>query len=214
LKNSPDARAGGGTADPLADPKLRANPAPLYEKLRERPAWYQPPGSYFIGRYEDVASLLRDPRLSADPATWGQSGAGFSFANMDPPGHDRLRRAVMRHFGPPNNANRFDLMVPALKALVTDLIDKLTGRHEFDLVAEISPFPCRVIGDILGVPHADAAKLAAMAETIFQAADRPDLMQSGLRQLGGYFSGLLNARRAAPGDDLLSRLCEDGPDGA
>jgi cytochrome P450 len=205
----------------IADPASRPNPYPLYEKLRERPVWRGADCTYVIGRYEDVSNLIRDPRLSADPTNSAQGGAALSFLNMDPPEHDRLRRMTMRHFGPPNNAGRVEAMTPALKAMLAVLIDRLIGRSEIDVVADISyAFPGRVIADLLSVPREDEPKFSAWAEAIAQATDRDagrrsEAAERAFHDLAGYMLGLIAARRGSSRDDLLSRLVnDDGPDGS
>lgn len=172
----------------IADPANRADPYPLYERLRERSVWRDAGGAYVITRYKDVADLIRDPRLSSDPANSAQGGAALSFLNMDPPEHDRVRRMTMCHFGPPNYANRVERMTPALNQMIADLIDGLRDRSEADVVAEISyPFPGRVIADLLGVPHEDEPKFCAWAEAIAQATDRDaDIAQN--RRSGPFMS--------------------------
>ena len=215
--------AGARLLAEIVDPASRPDPYPLYAKLRERPVWQDADGAYVIGRHEDVVSLLRDPRLSSDPANSARGGAALSFLNMDPPEHDRLRRMVMRHFGPPKNAGRVEGMTPTLESMVRDLIDRLAGRSEIDIVAEISsPFPGRVIADLLGVPREDEPRFCAWAEAIAQGNDS-DPRESGRRsegaerafqQLARYLSRLIAARRGSPRDDMLSLLTNaDGPDG-
>ena len=208
----------------IMDPASRANPYPLYERLRERPLWREADGTYVVSRYEEVARLVRDPRLSVEPQNGPRGGAGLSFLNMDPPHHDRLRRMTMRHFGPPNDPGRVEAMTPALKAMVASLIDKLQGRTDFDAVADLAyPFPVTVICDLLGVSHEDEPKFHGWAEAIVQSQDR-DPREPGRRSgaaeqafqaLGAYMFGLISARKGAPRDDMLSRLVnDDGPDGA
>jgi cytochrome P450 len=141
-----DDEASAHLLEAIADPASRPNPYPLYEILRERPVWRNAGGAYVIGRYRDVANLIRDPRLSSDAANFAQGGAALSFLNTDPPEHDRLRRMTMRYFGPPGNALRVQRMTPVLKAILRSLVDKLADRSEVDVVAEISyAFPGRVM---------------------------------------------------------------------
>jgi cytochrome P450 len=208
----------------VLDPANRHNPYPLYEELREAGVIREPDGNYVITRYEDVAALLKDPRTSADPANAkGPVGPGFSFLNMDPPEHDRIRRIAMRHFGPPNDPGRVEAMRPHLKVMVTGLIDAVRGRSEIDVVADVAyPFPVTVVTDLLGVPREDEPKFHVWAEAIVQATDRepgdrkPSAgVQSALAELGGYMFGLIQQRLADPRDDMLSRMIHDpGPDGA
>jgi cytochrome P450 len=216
-----DIETGARLLAAIADPANRPNPYPLYERLRERPIWRDAGRAHVLGRHKDVASLIHDPRLSSDPANSAQGGSALSFLNMDPPDHDRLRRMTMRHFGPPANAIRLQRMTPALKAMVRALIDRLTNRSEFDVVAEISyPFPGRVIADLLGVPREDEPKFCAWAEAIAQASDRDSGYRSKeaertFQELAGYIIGLINKRRRdGSGNDLLSGLVNDAQDGA
>ena len=205
----------------IADPSSRPDPYPLYRKLRERPVWRNEGGAYVVGRYRDVASLIGDPRLSSDPANSSQGGAALSFLNMDPPEHDAVRGFAMRHFGPPHHADRLERMTPSLRAMLSSLIDRLNGRSEADIVAEISyPFPGRVIADLLGVPHEDEEKFCAWAEAIAQATDRDSGYRSEkaertFHELAGYVFGLLNRKRGSDSGDLLSCLVnangKDGP---
>ena len=204
----------------IADPANRADPYPLYERLRERSVWRDAGGAYVITRYKDVADLIRDPRLSSDPANSAQGGAALSFLNMDPPEHDRVRRMTMCHFGPPNYANRVERMTPALNQMIADLIDGLRDRSEADVVAEISyPFPGRVIADLLGVPHEDEPKFCAWAEAIAQATDRDagyrsEQAERTFHELAAYVFGLMTKRRGSSREDLLSCLVNaNSPDG-
>lgn len=218
--NGPASAASDSPLALILDPASRPNPYPLYRKLRERPVWRGADGSYVIGRYRDVVSLIRDPRLSADPAHASGGGAALSFLNMDPPDHDRVRRMTTRHFGPPNSPNMVEGMTPLLETLVRSMIDKLADRSEFDVVADISnPFPGRVIADLLGVPASDEDRLCHWAEAIAQATDRDpghrsDSAERAFHELAGYMARLIAARRAEPRDDMLSRLVNDnGPEG-
>jgi len=206
----------------ILDPASRPNPYPLYEMLRERPVWEEPDGVYVTGRYEHVAGLIRDPRLSAEaPST--SAGPGLSFLQMDPPRHDRLRRLTNRHFGPPNDPDRVDSMAPALELAVERLIDQFRGRGQIDVVSGLSyPLPVTVIADLLGVPREDEPRFHAWAEAIVQATDRdprqPRSRSEGaeraFQELGGYMFGLISARKGAPRDDMLSRLVNDeSPEG-
>lgn len=205
----------------IADIGNRANPYPLYERLRERPVWRDAEGAYVIGRYADVASLIRDPRLSVAPANSAGGGAALSFLNMDPPDHDRLRRMTNRQFGPPNSPGHVEAMIPMLETTVGALIDQFVGRSEVELVEELaSPFPASVIAGMLGVPHEDEDSFCKWAEAVAQAMDRePGFRSEGaeraFQELAGYLLKLIAARRREPKDDMVSRLVNDnGPDGA
>jgi cytochrome P450 len=204
------------------DPSNRANPYPFYKALRERAVWKEPDDLYVVTRYEHVSGLIRDPRMSAVPSPT-RPGTGLSFLNMDPPGHDRLRRMTNRHFGPPNDPGRVEAMTPTLEVMVKELIDQFSNRSEIDITRGISyPLPVNVITELLGVPREDEPKFHAWAEAIVQATDqdtrRPGQRTKGaedaFQQLGAYMFSLIMARKGAPRDDMLSRIVnDDGPEG-
>ncbi len=195
----------------------RSNPYPLYELLRAEPIRREPDGSFVVSTYEPVSTLLRDPRLSSDPDHSNRGGAKLSILNMDPPKHDRIRRIVMRCLLPAGNHGGFAALAPNLHAIVSGLIDKLEGRTEIDIVADIAyPFPVTVVTDLLGVPRSDEPRFRVWADAIVQATDR-DPREVGVRsagaqqaveELGRYLLGLIEARRAAPKSDLISRLVQ------
>src|SRR5215469_6219962 len=91
----------------------RANPYPLWAKLRQTPVCWQEDGpdeagTYVVSTYREIEMLLHNPFISSDlrnsTATGGRArspNAQYTFIGLDPPEHDRLREMAMRHFGPP-----------------------------------------------------------------------------------------------------------------
>src|SRR3982074_1792291 len=56
----------------IYDDANRANPYPLWAKLRQSPVCWQEDGpdeagTYVVSTYREIAALLHDPRLSSDP---------------------------------------------------------------------------------------------------------------------------------------------------
>ena len=164
------------------------------------------------------------------------------FITLDPPEHDRVRRLMTRHFGPPHTPDRVDGMRPALVATVTRLIDGLATRteadrnaadrnaadqnaadqNEADLVDDVAyPFPVTVICELLGVPPEDEPRFRGWNETIVEsigpsgaeAADKRHTRAEAFAQLGHYLGELADEHSRHPGDDLLSGLVTDHGDG-
>src|SRR3954469_23983390 len=206
----------------ILDYANRADPYPHYAELRKTPVARQDDGSYVVSTYREIVDLLHDPRISSDarsadtPAaddTDQPSGVPPAFIRTDPPEHDRLRRIVNRHFGPPHTPGRVDGMVPDLRRKVTGLIDGLAGRTEVDIVDQFAyPFPVSVICELLGVPREDEPRFHVWAQALVDALDpgagNPDELQrrrtSATTDLGMYIAGLVDAHRGSPGADLLS----------
>ena len=128
----------------------------------------------------------------------------------------------MRHFGPPHAPGRVDGMRAELTGIVTGLIDALAGRNRVDIVEDIAyPFPVTVICRLLGVPREDEPRFHVWADAIVAAlgpgedatAERRRRRDDAAAELRRYLGGLADARRAHPGDDLISGLVtRDGPE--
>ncbi|MFG2849027.1 cytochrome P450, partial [Kitasatospora sp. NPDC048296] len=125
----------------ITDYANRANPYPFYAELRKTPVARQDDGSYLVGGYYQVRSLLHDPRISSDARNLvGQDGTGLqveeeagvppSMLRLDPPEHDRLRRMAMRPFGPPHTPRRVHEMRGELAQIVSGMIDDFQGKDQ------------------------------------------------------------------------------------
>jgi cytochrome P450 len=83
-----------------------------------------------------------------------------------------------------------------------------------DMVASLAnPLPVMVIGDLLGLPREDRHRLKKWSDALCAAmgAPRPSLDLAvtacdAVVEMEAYFRDLLDERRRAPGDDLLSQL--------
>jgi cytochrome P450 len=90
-----------------------------------------------------------------------------------------------------------------------------------DIVAELfKPLPSFVVAHYLGVPEEDRSRFDRWTEEIVAANAYGDALSAGqaVAELFGYFSELLERRRAEPGDDVISALTgvfdEEDPLGA
>src|SRR5580658_3197025 len=228
------AMASASVFEQILDYSNRAHPYWLYSQLREAPVSRQEDGSYVVSTYPEIVALLHDPRVSSDPRKLShvpdtQLGADDdlagppAFIRLDPPEHDRIRRLVMYHYGPPHAPERIDGMRPELVRIVTDLIDGLQDRKQADIVEEVAhPFPVLVICRLFGVPREDESRISVWADEIVRSfgpstgdkAERARARTAAFASMRQYLSELAEARRAKPGGDLLSGLVTDtGPQG-
>jgi cytochrome P450 len=210
----------------------RANPYPLWAKLRQTPVSFQEDGpdeagTYVVSTYRQIVALLHDPRVSSDLRKSVQTGgrpqtstAPNQFISLDPPEHDRLRRLAMRHFGPPERPKYLEHLRPEIVRIVTTLLDQLQGQRQFDLVDSFAyPLPVTVICRILGVPLEDEAQFhvwaTALIESIAGGTEEERRRREQARSdLNQYMTGLIERHRKHPGDDLLSQMATDtSPEG-
>jgi cytochrome P450 len=216
----------------IYDAANRANPYPLWAKLRQTPVCWQEDGpdeagTYVVSTYREIEALLHDPRISSDLRNCAQTGGRprtstdpYRFISLDPPEHDRLRRLAMRHFGPPERPAYLEQLRPEMLRIVTTLLDQVRGQRQIDFVERFAyPLPVTVICRILGVPREDEPQFHVWATLLVESlAGRTDEQRRQREQaqsdLNQYMAGLVERHRKQPGDDLLSRMATDtGPEG-
>jgi cytochrome P450 len=204
-----------------------ADPFPVYRQLQdEDPAHVSPVlKGRVITRYEDVRTVLTDPRFSADRITpFADHLAGPARERLrellellglwavflDPPRHTAVRRLMMTAF----TSRAVDTLRPHIQAIVDRLLDDIAERGTADLIREFAyPLPATVIAHLLGVPldRLDDLKrwsdeLAAFVGSALTTPDKLERAQRGMVGLAGFFRELIAARRRQPRDDLLSAL--------
>jgi cytochrome P450 len=205
-------------------PDFYANPYPVYALLREtEPVKHMPDGSYFLTRYADLVNVYRDAQaFSSDKKVefTPKYGAGSpllehhttSLVFNDPPLHTRVRKLIMGAL----TRRAITEMEPGLIALVDSLLDRVEARGGGDLIEDFaSAIPVEIIGNLLGVPHADRGPLRAWSLAILGALEpklTPEQEALGNRSVSeftAYLKVLVADRRQHPGDpehDVLTRL--------
>jgi cytochrome P450 len=164
-------------------------------------------------RNADVRQVLVDPRFSRTAAAAPEAAkteltkaiVDDNIANLDPPEHTRLRSLVAKAF----TARRVEQLRPRVVTFVEDLLDKLEAApRPADLVENFSlPLPVQVICEMLGVPPADRDQFHAWSDVLMGTLEwTAQEREAAQRAMGGYFAGLIAAKRDQPADDLLSAL--------
>ena len=172
---------------------------------------------WLVGRYDDLRTLLADPRVSADvrQPNYPHQSAGtkarrtdeIPFISMDDPEHARLRRMVTGAFA----VKRVEAMRPAIQRIVDRLIDDLlAGPKPADLVAEFAlPVPSLVICELLGVPYADHDFFQRNSRLLINRNSTPEQGRRAQADLVAYLEELVGRKLAEPADDLLSKLAAE-----
>src|SRR2546422_4051648 len=200
-----------------------ADPYPYYRALRDHaPVKRMRDGSWFLTRYDDIVPVYRDPRtFSSDKKKefapkYGASPLfehhTTSLVFNDPPLHTRVRRAILGALSQRHVA----AMEAALVARVDRLLDAMAARRDVDLIEDFAAaIPIEVIGNLLGVPHAERGPLRGWSLAILGALEpviTPARFEAGNRavtEMLAYLRTLVDARRANPGNpdtDVLTRL--------
>ena len=173
--------------------------------------------AWLVSDYAGVREVLGDGRrFSARPGQASHMLAAFdpgsepdNFSRMDGPEHVRIRR----NFAPQvSHARRLGELQP----LVSGIVDRAITR----MLASPEPYPLHssfstaittdVIAELIGVPADQRHLLRDAARAIFTTSTTPAELRAALEPLFGYLYQVVATRRAAPGDDVLSRMILQG----
>jgi cytochrome P450 len=182
-------------------------------------------GFWSVTTADDIHAVSRDwETYSSERGGVLAASAGFPlelaqamFIGMDPPKHDRLKALFQRGFTPKRIADHED----AIRGIVRGVLDRLEGREECDLVADVAqPVVSRVIGSFMGIPPEDDEVWASLMNRSLGAGD-PDLNPDGFEgainkdipEIFERCNKLIAARRENPTDDLTSVLVHSEVDG-
>ncbi|GGZ03679.1 cytochrome P450 [Streptomyces poonensis] len=188
---------------------------PRYAELREQPPARvrMPYGdeAWLVTRYEDVRTVLADPRFSLaaamgrdQPRMRSVARTGAGLFSTEPPEHTRLRSLMARGF----SARRVEALRVRARELADALIDDIVAAGPpSDLVEEFAiPMPTTIICEVLGIPAEDHRMLWHWAETVLSAVTPADVLATEGRAFIDYMTGVLELRGREPGDDLLTTL--------
>ncbi|MCW7988079.1 Cytochrome P450 [Streptomyces sp. SceaMP-e96] len=208
-----------------AQPTVRScpfDPPEEYRTLREQepvaPVTF-PDGSagWLVTRYEDVRTVLGDPRFSTKHALRRPGGPGPDdapapqpgmFLMMDAPEHTRFRRLLTGQF----TVRRMRQLTPAVERIVAEQLDAMaTADGPVDLVQAFAlPVPSLVICELLGVPYADREEFQRNSATIVRLDSSPEEFQQAQAAMRGFIHQLVLSKREKPTDDILSELVQSG----
>ncbi|WP_355584896.1 cytochrome P450 [Xanthomonas cannabis] len=214
----------------LATPQFRQDPYPTYARLRdEGPLVEVAERRLMSGRYSVVDSLLSDRRVGRDylesiRLRYGNDaqqmplfqGMSRMFLLVNPPAHTRLRGLMTQAF----SARQIESMRQVASDTAAALIASFHANGHCDVLQEFAfPLPVRIICRMLDIDAADATTVghatSALAK-VFDPMMTPDELQAtsaAYLQLERYFQDVIEQRRSADGDDLISRFIRAEDDG-
>jgi cytochrome P450 len=220
----------------LEDTEFYRDPHPVYDRMRcEQPVYYYAPLDLFVlTRYADMREVARHPDLfsSAHGVVLSQlqyqrdgvteimdrfiDPEGEIFAFTDPPRHRELRKVLMPAFSP--------RAVTAMSAQIAEagrlLVESISPGAVTDVVEQIAArMPILVATRLLGVPRERAVDIKHWSDArellTSGAGSHAQLRHSAsvFSEMNGFLREQFAAKRASPGDDLMSVLLGEELDG-
>lgn len=192
----------------LISPEHLHDPYPLLEILREHYPFYRDwlANAYWVTRYNDVTSLFADdPNYETRSKRWYYGIENF--------GRD-LREELPVLFA------QADGMDTHAEPLAVELASQFAGRDGTDLATEFAArFPLELLTRVLDIPRDDRARFVErywrMQRGMFWDPLAQQAGRDAITELTAYFEPLLETRRSAPGNDLVSTIAnlelDDGP---
>lgn len=209
---------------PLSGPRFQTDPTRLYRELRrdhgsvapvlldgDIPAW-------LVLDYRELHRVTGDPVLfSRDSALWNQwdrvpdDWPLLPMIGRNQPSilytvgeRHRQRAAMVGHAL--ESVDPFTLRRYA-EEYADGLIDAFCGTGETEIIGQYAMLlPVRVLVKIYGVPDDQGPGLVTALNDMIDGRERA---LAGQRHLAEAMSALLAAKRAAPGDDVASRMLAD-----
>jgi len=199
-------------------------PYDWYRQMREtQPVYHDPDwGAWHVFRYADVARVLSEyVTFSSDesryqPAEYQEnSPISSSILRMDPPRHRQLRNLVSQAFTPRMVAQ----MELRISEITNGLLDQVAAKGEMDAIRDLAyPLPVTVVAELLGIPTEFREDFKRWSDALVSGDEETteEERQALFQEIGGmfgYFSQVLEERRAHPQNDLVSALLEASVDG-
>jgi cytochrome P450 len=190
------------------------NPFDIYRRMRaEAPLYYSEDQDFYaLTRHVDVAAAFKDYETyssarGCDLAMVRSADVPHkSIIFMDPPEHRHMRSLLNKAFTP--------RAVQAQKETVLETVDKYLSAanpDQFDVVQDFSgPFPVEVITRMAGVPEEYRQQVRHWIDTsLHREPGQVEVGEAGMQaniDSAMYYFSLVQQRREAPQDDMISRL--------
>ncbi|HET6773909.1 MAG TPA: cytochrome P450 [Acidimicrobiales bacterium] len=229
------APAGTGDAavafDPF-EPGFVESPYRQYARLRVHDPvhWSELLQGWVLTRHDDVVALLRDPAVSVELANARATAVvelqrerqarsrrpSDTLVLRDDPDHNRLRKLLQRPFGP----RPVEQLRPMITARVEAAMADLAPRGAMDVIGDFAyPLPVAIFNEMLGLPDEDAPRVRSWIQAVARMLD-PVLdedeharCQALMDEMYDYLDEQIEAKRAAPADDVLTALVQAEEDG-
>jgi cytochrome P450 len=193
--------------DPRLTEDLHASYATLYGDAPD--IFYTPRngGHWIFTRFDDIFRVVQDyehfsvremqiPRVENPPV--------FIPLSLDPPRSTPYRHALMPYFTP----RAVDELEPKVREFAIEIVESVKAKGACEFVDEVSSqFPVSVFMELMGMPLERLRDFRAIADEYFNARTNEELGAMSVK-IVGLMTELVEMRRTAPQDDLISKMVD------
>ncbi|WP_116215112.1 cytochrome P450 [Streptomyces olivoreticuli] len=173
---------------------------------------------WLVTRHAELKQLLHDERIGRshpDPANAPRyvrsAYLDLMITDTDAEAGRRTHSEYRRLLTPMFSARRVRDMQPQVAGVVDAVLDRFIAQGSpGDLHGGVStPVALTVLCDIIGIPVESREQLTTLLSQMALLNDR-ESVERGQRGLFAFIEGLVEQKRATPGDDIMTRLSEGG----
>jgi cytochrome P450 len=170
-------------------------------------------GHWFITDHELMFEAARAPEIFSSldasfPPVPREREAYFPPISIDPPEHGKYRLPLMRAFAPA----RINALGHDIRALSIELIESVRARGHCDFLDEIAePLPITIFMKMMGFPLERYREFREWVS--WMTGGDPEKRIEAFGHVIGMSRPLIEERRTAPRDDLLTWLMQSEIDG-
>lgn len=168
-----------------------------------------PNGAWVVGDYELLNEVLQDPvRFSSREMVQYSRLIGETWdmipLELDPPDHTRIRLVVMPMFSP----SRMKALSERIERRAEALINGIKDKGECDFVEAFGlPLPVGIFLELMDLPFDRHLEFYGWGMDIINSYD-PEERKVATSSIREYLRKILEARRAQPGEDLISQILQ------
>ncbi|MEE2665952.1 MAG: cytochrome P450 [Myxococcota bacterium] len=172
--------------------------------------WSELDQLFVLTRFEDTAYVSKHNDLfCSGDGVLPVNGIKLGLIDEDEPRHTELRRLINKGFTP----RMVKKLEGVFETIVKQAIDAVAARGECDFVTDIAvPVPLLLIAEMLGIRREDFERFHQWSNSMILAQGRLHVPEVAARagqafaEYADYVTGIIEARRAEPEDDLISIL--------
>jgi cytochrome P450 len=172
---------------------------------------------YLITRMADIRASFQNAKVfSNSSVTPNEPNPPYRWIPemLDGPLHVSWRQVLGPLWVPP----AVDKMIPKLRERFAEVLDAVAAKGSCEFVSDIALlFPNVIFMELMGLPREDAAQFQQWEVDILHgdrtAPGVPEKQFAAMMEVIGYFSALIQQRRAEPQEDMLSYVLAAEIDG-